>query len=191
MAQLITTGVTGSLSVTQNNFVRLGTAYFSSGGTYMHASQNAYFNGSAWVGDGGTLQLSLDGTGGSSRFLYATAPRTSSDYPFIVESATTSMGSTTTTFVKSVAGNTTTNSTIGIGAAAGANAGDGKLLINAGGASKPILEVTNCAGNSSTNSSFYTSFKGWLAIKVGNDVAGSTPGGTAIVAGTYYIRLWG
>ena len=186
MAQLITTGVTGSLSVTQNNFVRLGSAYFSSGGSYTHVGLSTYFNGAAWVGTGPVIQLT------SGQLLYATDPGGgSTDYPFTITSATTTMASTTTTFVKSVAGNTTTNSTIGIGAAAGANAGDGKLLINAGGASKPILEVTNCAGNSSTNSSFYTSFKGWLAIKIGNDVAGSTPSGTAIIAGTYYIRLWG
>ena len=190
MANLQATKITSSLNVQSNTFVKLGTAYFSSGGNYAHIGQNAYYNG-AWIGTGSTLQLSLDGPSSTPRFLYAVSPSVTADQPFVVDSTGTTMGSTSTTFVKSVSGNSTTNSTVGIGAAAGSLATDGKLFIRAGGSTKPILEVMDCAGNGSTNSSTYTSFKGWLAIKINSDVGGSTPSGTAIVVGTYYIRLWG
>jgi hypothetical protein len=183
MEQLQTTGVTGSLWSTQNNFVRVGTAYFSSGGNFAHIGQGSYYNGTAWQGAGPYLQL-------TATALSFVTNITTFPVPFSTSAATTTIASTTTTYT-TTGGNSTTNSTVGIGAAAGTAAGDGKLYINAGGVGKPILEATNCAGNSSTNSSFYTGFKGWLAIKIANDVAGSTAGGTAIAVGTWYIRLWG
>jgi hypothetical protein len=36
------------LEVAQNNTIKLGNSQLSSGGTYMHLAQNAWFNGSAW-----------------------------------------------------------------------------------------------------------------------------------------------
>ncbi len=62
----VTVGATGSgmfttygvgLDVRQNNTIRVGQAYLSSGGNYVHLANNEYFNGSAWVPTGGTGAL--------------------------------------------------------------------------------------------------------------------------------------
>ncbi len=61
-----TASVTGNLSVTgsavsisaaQNTSLRIGQAYLSSGGNYMHLANNEYYNGSAWVASGGAGAL--------------------------------------------------------------------------------------------------------------------------------------
>ena len=183
-------------TVPDNGYYRVGTttnsAFVSSGGAYAHFGQNAWYSSAlGWQGLGGTctsggstipcgpfLQLT-----GNSLYFY-----TSANFfvnPFFVSSGTTTLGSTVNTVV-AVAGNSTTNSTLGVGAAAGTAATDGKILVNAGNTGKPFLEATNCLGNGSTSTSTYSVFKGFLGIKIGASV-----GGTAVTAGTYYIRLWG
>jgi hypothetical protein len=56
---------------------------------------------------------------------------------------------------------------------------------------EPYLSVNTCLGNNSTSTTAYTSLKGWLAIKIGNNVgvaAALLNGGAAF---TGYIRIWG
>jgi hypothetical protein len=181
MAQLQTTGVTGSLWSTQNNFVRVGTAYFSSGGNFAHIGQGSYYNGTAWQGAGPYLQL-------TATALSFVTNITTFPVLFSTSAATTTIASTTTTYT-TTGGNSTTNSTVGIGAAAGTAAGDGKLYINAGDAAgtvKPFLEVTNCLGNGSTSTATFSVFKGYLGIKIGANVGPAT----SVATGTYYLRLW-
>jgi hypothetical protein len=131
------------------------------GNTYLNASsgQLIYF-----VNNGGTYTANIGGTGLS-----------------------VGNGTTGAAYTLDVGGTCTITGNTGIGAAAGINSTDGKLLINAGGTSKPALEFTNCGGNGSTNSANFSVFKGWLAVKIGANVGPAT----SVVAGTYYIRLWG
>jgi hypothetical protein len=130
------------------------------GATYLNASsgQLIYF-----VNNGGTYTANIGGTGLS-----------------------VGNGTTAAAYTLDVGGTCTITGNTGIGAAAGSGATDGKLLINAGGTSKPALEFTNCAGNSNASSTTYNVFKGWLAVKIGANV-----GATAATTGTHYIRLWG
>lgn len=176
MATLQATTVATSLDVEFNKYARLGDAYVSSGGSVANFGFGCYFT-TAWTGTGPALQL--DST--TFKFLNVTGASTTTTI-FSITNTLTTVSSTSTSFITS-GGNGTTNSTVGIGAAAGANAGDGKLLINAGGTSKPFLEVANCAGDSS--SATKTVRRGWLAIKIGSNV-----GATAVTAGTYYIELF-
>ena len=191
MAQLQTTGVTGSLWSTQNNFVRVGTAYFSSGGNFAHIGQGSYYNGTAWQGAGPYLQL-------TATALSFVTNITTFPVPFSTSAATTTIASGTTTISGSTLNctnltatiaavtNSTTNSTLGIGAAAGPAATDGKLLVNAAAVTKPFLEVTNCLGNGSTSTATFSVFKGYLAVKIGASVGPAT----SVSAGTHYLRLW-
>ena len=176
MATLQATTVATSLDVEKNKYALLGDAYVSSGGSQANFAYNAYFT-TGWIGTAGAA-LQLDFT--TFKFLNVTAPTTTTI--FSITNTLTTVSSTSTSFITS-GGNGNTNSTVGIGAAAGANAGDGKLLINAGGTGKPFLEVTNCAGDSS--SATKTVRRGWLAIKIGNTV-----GVTAVTPGTYYVELF-
>jgi hypothetical protein len=119
---------------------------------------------------------------------FLTNPASVGTTPFSVDSTATTIDSTATKILVA-AGNSTTNSTLGIGAAAGTAAGDGKLYINAGDAAgtvKPFLEVASCLGNGSTSTATFSVFKGYLGIKIGAGVGAAT----AVVAGTYYLRLW-
>jgi len=173
-------------NVPDGGYYRVGTstdnAYVSSGGPYAMFGNGVYYNGAAWVGAGPFLQL----------YNYSLFFRTSAVAfltPFSVSAYTTEISSTTTTIVAN-AGNSTTNSTLGVGAAALTSATDGKILVNAGGTTTPFLEVTNCLGNGSTSTATFSVFKGYLGIKIGSSVGGTAPK-TAITAGTYYIRLWG
>jgi len=173
-------------TVPNGGYYRVGTstnnAYVSSGGPYAMFGNGVYYNGAAWVGAGPFLQL----------YNYSLLFRTEAVTfltPFSVSAYTTAISSTTTTIVAN-AGNSTTNSTLGVGAAAGTAAADGKILVNAGGTTTPFLEVTNCLGNGSLSTATYSIFKGYLGIKIGSSVGGTAPQ-TAITAGTYYIRLWG
>lgn len=173
MANLQATTVSTSLTIDTNTYMKLGRSFFSSGGSLANFAYNAYYNGS-WSTTGTALQVDTSafkfidiGAGGSTTYLTSTT-------------SLTTIATTSTTF-----GSGTTN-TVGIGAAAGTATTDGKLLINAGGTGKPIIEVTNCAGNGSTNSAFYSSFKGWLAVKIN-----STVGASAADVGTWYVKLWG
>lgn len=170
-------------TVPDNGYYRVGTstntAYVSSGGVYAHFGQNAWYSSAlGWQGTGPFIQLY-----NNSLYFYSSASAFVN--PFFVSSGTTTLGSTVNTVV-AVAGNSTTNSTLGVGAAAGTAATDGKILVNAGNTGKPFLEATNCLGNGSTSTSTYSVFKGFLGIKIGASV-----GGTAVTTGTYYIRLWG
>lgn len=179
MANLQATKVTSSLDVQLNTFVKLGQAFISSGGPYAHYGLNNYYNGSAWVGSGPALQLV------NNTLNFLTNPASVGTTPFSVDSTATTIDSTATKILVA-AGNSTTNSTLGIGAAAGTAAADGKLLVNAAGTAKPFLEVTNCLGNGSTSTATFSVFKGYLGIKIGANVGPAT----AVTAGTYYLRLW-
>ncbi|MFH1800931.1 MAG: hypothetical protein ABH891_08845 [Candidatus Omnitrophota bacterium] len=48
------TGLTAKLEVAQNNAIKIGGAYLSSGGNYAHLATNAWYNGSAWQFPGGS-----------------------------------------------------------------------------------------------------------------------------------------
>jgi hypothetical protein len=102
-------------------------------------------------------------------------PAVSGTPTFSSAEAVTTISSTTTTI----------NGVLGVGAAAST----GKILVNAGGTSKPFLEVTNCLGDGSTSTATYSVFKGYLGVLIGSSVGGTAPQ-TAVTAGTYYIRLW-
>jgi hypothetical protein len=176
MATLQATTVATSLDVEFNKYARLGDAYVSSGGSLANFGFGCYFT-TTWTGTGPALQL--DST--AFKFLNVTGPSTTTTI-FSITNTLTTVSSTSTSFITG-GGNNTTNSTVGIGEAAGTAAADGKLKINAGGTGKPFLEVTNCAGDSA--SATKTVRRGWLAIKIGSSV-----GATAVTAGTYYIELF-
>jgi hypothetical protein len=176
MATLRATTVATSLDVEFNKYARLGDAYVSSGGSLANFGFGCYFT-TTWTGTGPALQL--DST--AFKFLNVTGPSTTTTI-FSITNTLTTVSSTSTSFITG-SGNNTTNSTVGIGEAAGTDAADGKLKINAGGTGKPFLEVTNCAGDSA--SATKTVRRGWLAIKIGSSV-----GATAVTAGTYYIELF-
>ena len=160
-------------TVPDNGYYRVGTtntAYVSSGGAYAHFGLSAWFNGTTWQGTGGpVLQLT------TSQLNFYMNPVVGGTPTFSSADATTTIDSTTTTI----------NGTLGVGAAAVT----GKILVNAGGTSKPVLEVTNCLGNGSTSTATYSVFKGFLGVLIGSSVGGTAPQ-TAVTAGTYYIRLW-
>ena len=170
MATLQATTVATSLDVEFNKYARLGDAYVSSGGSLANFGFGCYFT-TTWTGTGPALQL--DST--AFKFLNVTGPSTTTTI-FSITNTLTTVSSTSTSFITG-GGNNTTNSTVGIGEAAGTAAADGKLKINAGGTGKPFLEVTNCAGDSA--SATKTVRRGWLAIKIGSSV-----GATAVTAGT-------
>ena len=179
MATLQATTVATSLDVEYNKYARVGNAYVSSGGSTSNFGLSCYFT-NTWVGTGPVLQL--DPT--TFKFLDVTGPSTTTTL-FSSTNTVTTVSSTSTSFI-TAGGNSTTNSTVGIGAAAGTAATDGKLLVNAGGTSKPFLEVSNCVGDSST--AVKTVRRGWLGIKIGASVGPGFPS-TSVVAGTYYIEL--
>jgi len=161
-------------TVPDNGYYRVGTtntAYVSAGGSFINFGFSAYFDGSNWQGAGGpALRVTT-----SQLNFYMNPVSSPTTIIFSSAAATTTIGSTTTTMT----------GTLGVGAAAGT----GKILVNAGdtaGNVKPVLEVTNCLGDGSTSTATKSVFKGFLGIQVGSVV-----GATAVVAGTYYIRLWG
>lgn len=54
----VTPGTPGvAINVAQNSTYRIGNAYLSSGGNYMHLATNEYYNGSSWIATGGTGAL--------------------------------------------------------------------------------------------------------------------------------------
>ena len=168
MANLQATKVTSSLDVQQNTFIKLGNAVMSSG-TFSglplaHFGNGPYFT-TAWNTNGIYMQC------------------VSSDFNFAKFTSPTNFVGLSLTSVDT---NGTTANLLGLGAAAGTNAADGKFLVNAGGVGKPFLEVTNCLGNGSTSTATFSVFKGYLGIKIGANVGPAT----AVAAGTYYLRLW-
>lgn len=182
MANLQATKVTSSLDVQQNTYIKLGNVYVSSGtgGSYAHFGLSTWYTGGAsWNGAGPAIQL----TGNTLNFLKD--PSASAVTPFSTSESATTINSTSTT-ISVASGNSTTNALFGVGAAAGTTAADGKVLVNAGGTSKPFLEVTNCGGNGSNSTSTFSVFKGYLAVKVGANVGPAT----SVPAGTHYLRLW-
>ncbi len=176
-------------TVPDGGYYRVGnsanTAYVSSGGSLANFGNNAWYNGSTWQGGGGPV---LQITSNTLKF-YNNPVSSTTNVTFSTAEASTTLASSVTTIV-AAAGNSKTNSTLGVGAAAGTAAADGKILVNAGDSSasgKPILEVTNCAGNGSTTTATFSVFKGYLGIKIGANVGPAT----SVAAGTHYIRLWG
>lgn len=73
----------------------------------------------------------------------------------------------------------------GIGAV---NDGTSRLYVQGEGLTEPFLSVQTCLGNNSTSTATYNTLKGYLAVKIGNNVGTA---GNLITAGTYYLRLWG
>ena len=161
-------------TVPDNGYYRVGTtntAYVSAGGSFINFGLSAWFDGTNWQGAGGpALRVTT-----SQLNFYMNPVAASTTVVFSSAAATTTIGSTTTTMT----------GTLGVGAAAGT----GKILVNAGGTSKPVLEVTNCLGDGSLSTATYSVFKGYLGIKIGSSVGWTAPQ-TAITADTYYIRLW-
>jgi len=168
MANLQATKVTSSLNVQQNTFIKLGNAVMSSGTfsglSLAHFGNGPYFT-TAWNTNGIYMQC------------------VSSDFNFAKFTSPSNLVGLSLTNVDS---NSTTANLLGLGASAGTAAADGKFLVNAGGTAKPFLEVTNCLGNGSTSTATFSVFKGYLGIKIGNNVGPAT----AVTAGTYYLRLW-
>ena len=160
-------------TVPDDGYYRVGTtntAYISSGGSLANFGLSAWFDGDTWQGTGGpVLQLT------TNQLNFYMNPAVSGIPTFSSAEFVTTIDSTTTTI----------NGTLGVGAAAVT----GKILVNAGGTSKPVLEVTNCLGNGSTSTATYSVFKGFLGVLIGSSVGGTAPQ-TAVTAGTYYIRLW-
>jgi len=160
-------------TVPDNGYYRVGTtntAYVSSGGAYANFGLSTWFDGTNWTAPGGpVLRLT------TSQLNFIMNPYVSVTPTFSSAEATTTIASTSTTI----------NGALGVGAASST----GKILVNAGGTSKPVLEVTNCLGNGSTSTATYSVFKGYLGVLIGSSVGGTAPQ-TAVTAGTYYIRLW-
>ena len=73
----------------------------------------------------------------------------------------------------------------GIGAV---NDGTSRLYVQGEGLTEPFLSVQTCLGNNSNSTATYNTLKGYLAVKIGNNVGSGT---ALITAGTYYLRLWG
>jgi hypothetical protein len=63
-----------------------------------------------------------------------------------------------------------------------------RLYVQGENLTEPFLSVQTCLGNNSISTTTFSSLKGYLAVKIGNNVGVS---GALITAGTYYIRLWG
>jgi len=169
MANLQATKVTSSLDVQQNTYIKLGNAVMSSG-TFSGLTLGHYGNGPYFTTAWNTNGIYMQCTNSTFNFAKFTSPSSN----FVGLSLT------------NVDSNSNTTNLLGLGAAAGTAATDGKFLINAGNTGKPFLEVTNCLADGANNSSFYSVFKGWLAIKINSNV-----GASPITVGTYYIRLWG
>ena len=183
-----------STTVPDNGYYRVGTstntAYVSSGGIYAHFGNDSWYSSAlGWQSSTGTTSSTNTG----KPFLQLTNNSlgfyTTSFYfinPFSTSAGTTILGSTETKII-TTGGNSNVNSTLGVGAAAGTGATDGKVRVNAGSTSKPFLEVTNCSGRGGSPPSVDTfpTFKGYLGIKIGANV-----GATAVTPGTYFIRLW-
>jgi archaellum component FlaF (FlaF/FlaG flagellin family) len=66
------TTTAGSVYAAQNSYIRVGNAYMSSGGDYLHLNTHAYYNGSTWVGDG-TAGVLFQGTGQAFNWYKGTA----------------------------------------------------------------------------------------------------------------------
>ena len=170
-------------NVPDNGYYRVGTstsqAYVSAGGPYAVFGNDAWMNAGSLVGTGEYIKI-------SSTIIEFVTQVSGGVTALSISTSTITLASPTTT-IALAAGNSTTNSTLGVGAAALTGATDGKILVNAGGTAKPFLEVTNCLGDGSTSTATKNVFKGFLGIKIGTSVGPAT----AVVAGTRYIRLWG
>jgi len=103
----------------------------------------------------------------------------------VLDRGNVGVGSTTPAYKLDVTGTAAISGDVGLGGVPDAAA---RLYVQGEALTEPFLSVQTCLGNNSTNSSFYTSFKGWLAVKIGNNVGTA---GNLLTTGTYYIRLWG
>ena len=168
-------------NVPDNGYYRVGTstntAYVSAGGPYAVFGNDAYMTAGTMTGTGEFIKI-------SSTIIEFVTQVSGGVTALSISTATITLASPTNT-IALAAGNTTTNSTIGVGATNTNAAADGKILVNAAGTSKPFLEVTNCLGDGRVVGT-YPTFSGYLGIKIGSSVGPAT----AVATGTYYIRLW-
>ncbi len=168
-------------NVPNNGYYRVGTstsqAYVSAGGPYAVFGNDAWMNAGSLVGTGEYIKI-------SSTIIEFVTQVSGGVTALSISTPTITLASPTTT-IALAAGNSTTNSTLGVGAAAGTAAADGKILINTNATTKPVLEVTNCLGDARVVGT-YPTFSGYLGIKIGASVGPAT----AVATGTYYIRLW-
>ena len=168
-------------NVPDNGYYRVGTstsqAYISAGGPYAVFGNDAWMNAGSLVGTGEYIKI-------SSTIIEFVTQVSGGVTALSISTSTITLASPTTT-IALAAGNSTTNSTLGVGAAAGTAAADGKILINTNATTKPVLEVTNCLGDARVVGT-YPTFSGYLGIKIGASVGPAT----AVATGTYYIRLW-
>lgn len=95
-----------------------------------------------------------------------------------------SIGALDSTYKLDVTGTFRTTGDAGIG---GANDGSSRLYVSGEALTEPYLSVNTCLGNNSASTTAYTTLKGWLAIKIGNNVGS---GVNLLTAGTGYIRIW-
>lgn len=168
-------------NVPNDGYYRVGTstsqAYVSAGGPYAVFGNDAYMTAGTMTGTGEFIKI-------SSTIIEFVTQVFGGVTALSISTPTITLASPTNTIV-ATAGNSTTNSTIGVGAAAGTAAADGKIRVDAAGTSKPFLEVTNCLGDGRVVGT-YPTFSGYLGIKIGSSVGPAT----AVATGTYYIRLW-
>lgn len=100
------------------------------------------------------------------------------------------MGTTDASYKLDVTGTMRATGDVGVG---GANDGTTRLYVSGEALTEPYLSVNTCLGNNSTSTSpyAYTTLKGWLAIKIGNNVGTAGNLLNSGVAFTGYIRIWG
>lgn len=84
-----------------------------------------------------------------------------------------------------VTGTLRTSGDVGLGGAPDTGA---RLYVQGESLTEPFLSVQTCLGNNSNSTATYNTLKGYLAVKIGNNVGSGT---ALITAGTYYLRLWG
>ena len=103
----------------------------------------------------------------------------------VLDRGNVGVGSTTPAYKLDVTGTAAISGDVGIGGLIDTGA---RLYVQGEALTEPFLSVQTCLGNNSTSTATYNVLKGYLAIKIGNNVGTS---GNLLTAGTYYLRLWG
>lgn len=103
----------------------------------------------------------------------------------ILDRGNVGIGSTSPAYKLDVTGTAAISGDVGIGGLIDTGA---RLYVQGESLTEPFLSVQTCLGNNSTLTATYNTLKGYLAVKIGNNVGSGT---ALITAGTYYLRLWG